>query len=159
MFQTYDGSFYTVGYESMAKCGYPLSSELTVALHYLRSTLACSKTQSEPVKIHCHVIVTQWNTAVEQFARKFRNLPLQTGKAAGMSELQTHHCTSPGQWIWFLCTVGVIPANKLSMQELNQFNRNYAPDLRFTLVLSPNFQKEGRMSVLTHLRTLMPFQS
>jgi len=30
-----------------------------------------------------------------------------------------------------LCTVSVIPANKLSMQELNQFNRNWAPDFRF----------------------------
>jgi len=48
-----------------------------------------------------------------------------------MSELQTHHCTTPGQWTWFFCPVGVIPANKLSMQEINQFNRNYAPDFRF----------------------------
>jgi len=58
---------------------------------------------------------------VEQSARKFRNLLLYTGKAADMSEMQTHHCTTPGQWTCFLCTVGVIPANKLSMQELNQF--------------------------------------
>jgi len=42
----------------MAKCGYPLL-ELTVSLHYLRSTLACGKTQSEHVKIRCHVLVTQ----------------------------------------------------------------------------------------------------
>jgi len=34
---------------------------------------------------------------VEESARKFRNLPLQTGKAADMRELQTHHCTTPGQ--------------------------------------------------------------
>jgi len=80
----------------MAKCGYPLS-ELTVSLEYLRSTLACGKTQSEDVKIRCHVIVTQQNPAIEQSARKFRNLPLQTGKAADMGELQTHHCTTPGQ--------------------------------------------------------------
>jgi len=32
----------------MAKCGY-----------YLRSTLACGKTQSEHLKIRCHVTVTQ----------------------------------------------------------------------------------------------------
>jgi len=42
----------------MAKCGYPLL-ELTVSLHYLRSTLACGKTRSEHVKIRCHGIVTQ----------------------------------------------------------------------------------------------------
>jgi len=47
---------------------------------------------------------------MKQYARKFRNLPLQTGKTADMSELQTHHCTTPGKWMWFLCTVGVIPA-------------------------------------------------
>jgi len=58
IFQTYDASFYTVGCKSMAKSGYPLL-ELTVSLHYLRSTLACSKTQSEHVKIRCHVIVMQ----------------------------------------------------------------------------------------------------
>jgi len=98
----------------------------------LRSTLACGKTQSEHVKIRCHVIVTQQSPAVEQSARKFRNLPLQTGKAADMSELQTHHCITLGQRTWFLCAVSGIPANKPSMQELNQFNWNYAPDFRFT---------------------------
>jgi len=30
-------------------------------------------------------------------ARKFRNLPLETSKAGDMSELQTHHFTTPGQ--------------------------------------------------------------
>jgi len=43
--------------------------------------------------------------AVEQSARKLGNLPLQTGKAADMSELQTHHCTNqdsePGSFaVW-----------------------------------------------------------
>jgi len=42
----------------VAKCGHPLL-ELTVSLHYLRSTLASGKTQSEHVKIRCHVILTQ----------------------------------------------------------------------------------------------------
>jgi len=60
----------------------------------------------------------------KQSACKFRNLHLQTCKATDVSELQTHHCTTPGQWTWFLCTVDVIPANKLLMQELNQLNRN-----------------------------------
>jgi len=49
---------------------------------------------------------------------------LQIGKAVDMSELQTHNCTTPAQWTWFLCTVGVIPTNKLSMQEWSDCNRN-----------------------------------
>jgi len=121
--------------QAVQVCGYPLS-ELTVALHYLRLTLACGKTPttvtwSERVKIRWHVIVTQQSPTAEQSARKLGNLPLQTGKAADISELQTHHCTTPGQWTWFLCTVGVIAANKLPLQELNQFNLIYAPDFRF----------------------------
>jgi len=43
---------------------------------------------------------------------------------AGEGEMYTRPC--------LLCNVSVIPANKLSMQELNQFNQNYAPDFRFT---------------------------
>jgi len=36
---------------------------------------------SEPLKIHCHVIVTQQRATAEQCARKFRNvLSLQTKK-------------------------------------------------------------------------------
>jgi len=31
-------------------------------------------------------------------------LPLQTGKAADMSMLQAHHCTTSEQWTWSLCT-------------------------------------------------------
>jgi len=36
------------------------------------------------------------------------------------SELQAHHCMTPEQWTWLLCSVSVIPANKLPVQELNQ---------------------------------------
>ena len=57
----------------------------------------------------------------------------------------SHHCTTPGQWTWFVCTVGVITANNLSMQELYQFNRNWAPDFRFARkvwFLAP-FSKRG----------------
>jgi len=43
-----------------------------------------------------------------------------------------HNPKTVNQWTWFLCFVSVIPANKLPMQELNQFNWNYAPDFRFT---------------------------
>jgi len=55
IFQTYDVSFYTVGCKTMAKCGYP-PLELTVSLHYLLSTLASGKTQSEHVKMRCHIV-------------------------------------------------------------------------------------------------------
>ena len=71
----------------------------------------------------CHYAIP----TAEQIACKVRNLPLQTGKAAAMSELQTHPCTTPGQWTLFLCTVGIIPANELTMQELNQSQRNWVP--------------------------------
>jgi len=37
-----------------------------------------------------------------------------------MSELQAHHFTTPVQLTWFLRSVSVTPANKLSLQELNQ---------------------------------------
>jgi len=50
--------------------------------------------------------------------------PRGSSEPDSVSELHTHHCTTPGQWTWFLCAVSVIPPNKLSMQELNQFNRN-----------------------------------
>ena len=36
---------------------------------------------------------------------------------ADISELQAHHCTTPGPRTWLLCSV--FPANKLSLQELN----------------------------------------
>ena len=80
-------------------------------------------THEDSLSCYCYEVKSNSKT----IWRKFRNLPLQTGKAADMGERQTHHCTTPGQWIWFLCTVGVIPTNKLSIQELNQFNRNEAP--------------------------------
>ena len=36
-----------------------------------------------------------------------------------MSELQARHCMAPEQGTWLLCSVSVLPANKLSLQELN----------------------------------------
>jgi len=32
-----------------------------------------------------------------------------------VSELQAHHCLTPEQWTWLLCSVSVILANKLRM--------------------------------------------
>jgi len=111
-------------------------------------------TWSKHVKIRCHVIVTQKSPTVEQSAFTFRNLSLQIDKAGDRSELQTHHCTTPGQWTWFLCSVGVIPANILSMQKLNQFgfNRNWTADFRFSrnFEIFYNFEKRDRMTILPH---------
>jgi len=36
-----------------------------------------------------------------------------------MSALQSHHCMTPEQSTWFLCSVSVISANKLSLQQSN----------------------------------------
>jgi len=40
-----------------------------------------------------------------------------------MSELQAHHCITPEQCTWLLCSVRVMGANKLSLQELSQLFR------------------------------------
>jgi len=45
---------------------------------------------------------------------------MPAGKGADMSELQAYHCKTPEQWTWLLRSVSVIPANKLSLQEINQ---------------------------------------
>jgi len=37
-----------------------------------------------------------------------------------MSELQAHHCMTPEQRSWLLCSVSVIPANKPSLEEINK---------------------------------------
>jgi len=34
-----------------------------------------------------------------------------------MSELQAHHCITPEQWTWLLCSVSVIPVNNVLLQE------------------------------------------
>jgi len=35
-------------------------------------------------------------------------------------KLITSQCMTPEEWTWLLCSVTVIPANKMSLQELNQ---------------------------------------
>jgi len=57
--------------------------------------------------------------------------PAPTGKGADTSELQAHHCMTPEQRTWLLCSVSVIPVNTRSLQELNQ--------LIGTELLTPNF--------------------
>jgi len=53
------------------------------------------------------------------------------GKEAEMSELQSHYCMLPKQWTWLLCSVSVISANKLSLQELTELIRIKLLILRF----------------------------
>ena len=43
--------------------------------------------------------------------------PMPAGKGADVSELQAPHCMTPEQWTWLLCRVGVVPVNKLLLQE------------------------------------------
>jgi len=37
-----------------------------------------------------------------------------------MSELQAHHCMTPEEWTWLLCSVNAISESKPLLQELNQ---------------------------------------
>jgi len=53
---------------------------------------------------YCYAIKFNSRTSCSQVLQ----LAYADGKAADMSELQTHHCTTPWRWTWFLCTVGVI---------------------------------------------------
>ena len=58
-----------------------------------------------------------------------------------MSELQAHHCITPEQWSWLLCSVNAIPANKVLLQELNQLiGIKMLQIFKIFLVLSTNFQ-------------------
>jgi len=93
-------------------------SALTVSLHYLPRYLGST------------AISNKWQNAY------YRNLKLTmlllrnkdqqqknplTSSAArwSISELQAHSCMKPGLWTWLLCSVSVLPANKLSLQEFN----------------------------------------
>ena len=94
-FQTYHASFCTGDYEIR---GY-LSTIRTHCLpglpafnHWFNTRMRQSAYYrnlkwTRDVKVRCHVIVTQETSTVEQSARKFRNLSLQTGKTRDMSEM------------------------------------------------------------------------
>ena len=61
--------------------------------------------------------------ALQIYSRTIRSQvsqPASAGKGADMSELQAHHCVTAEQFTWLLCSVSVIPVNKLSLQKLNQ---------------------------------------
>jgi len=74
-------------------------------------------TQSEPLKIHCHVIVTQLRETVEKCARKFRSVSLQVKEWKWVN----YKLITPEQWSWLLCSVSATPVNKVLpvLQELN----------------------------------------
>ena len=104
---------------------FPISA-VTVSLHYLprclRSAVTSGKTPTtvtwgKPLKICCHVIVTQQRPTVEQSARKLRNLLHYYWERSG-HKLSSLHYTE--RWTWLVCSVSVKPANKLSLQELNK---------------------------------------
>jgi len=64
---------------------------------------------------YCDTIKTNGKTIRSQVWQ-----PVSAGKGADMSELQAHHCMTSEQWTWLLCSVSVVPANKLSLHEINQ---------------------------------------
>jgi len=68
-----------------------------------------------------------------------------------LSELQAHHCMTTKQLNWLLCSVSVIPPNKLSLRELNQLIRIklLISDFPEILVFSVNFQL-GRCPFCNH---------
>jgi len=81
----------------------------------LRSTVTCGKTSATvtvaEVKVwrFCRVFY-----AVKTNSRTIRSQvsqPASAGKGADMSELQAHHCITPEQWTWLLCSVSVIYRN------------------------------------------------
>jgi len=83
----------------------------------------------------CYVIKTNCRTIRSQVVQ-----PASAGGGANMSELRAHHCMTPEQWTWLLCSVSVVPANKLSLQESNQSELScWLHDLQKILVLSPKF--------------------
>jgi len=82
-----------------------LLSAVTVSLHYLprclRWTIAGRKmitaaTWSEPLKICCHVVVTQQRPIVEQSTPNFRYLPLQANEQTWVN-CKAHHGMTPEQ--------------------------------------------------------------
>ena len=104
-----------------------LLSAVTVSLHYLtqRSTVTGGKipiaaTWSEPLKnwlpCYCYAIRANSGTILYQASQ-----PASGSKWADMSEpYAAHHGMIQEQWSWLLCSVSVIPENKLALQELTQ---------------------------------------
>ena len=50
----------------------------------------------------------------------------------GMSELQAHHCITPEQWSWLLCSVRVTNGKWNVVARIKTLNRNQDPGFRFS---------------------------
>ena len=71
-------------------------------------------TLEDSLSSNCYAIKTNSRTICSQVLQ-----PALQAIGADMSELQVH-CITSEQWTWHLCSVSVILANKLSLQELNK---------------------------------------
>ena len=75
-------------------------------------------TWNEPLKIRCHVVVTQQRATVQQCTRKFCNLWICRRKYGHRwtASSSLHHTKT----VKFLCCVSAIPVNKMLLQELHR---------------------------------------
>jgi len=111
---------------SIKRRGLPLSA-VSVSLHHtpgcLRSTDTCDRTPSAMFEGNFWRFVDVSLLRNEDQPQKKTLTSFATcsaGKRAGTSALQAPHCTKPEQWTWLLCSLSVIPDNKLPLQELHQ---------------------------------------
>jgi len=88
-------------------------------------------TREDSLPCYCYAIKSSSRTIHTQVPQ-LTSADRQSSGHEWTANSSLHNPRTAGRWTWFLCTASVIPANKLSMQEINQFNRNYAPNFRFT---------------------------
>jgi len=106
--------------------GLPLLA-VAASLHYLprclRSKATCGKTRTTVTWVHHRSFVAllllrnkgqYQNNSLASFATCLCR------QRSGFIELQAHNRMLPKQWTWPLCSVSIISANKVSLQELTQ---------------------------------------
>ena len=77
-------------------------------------------------------------------------------KGVDTSELQAHHCMTPEQWTWLLCSVSVIPENTVALQKFYQLIGIELLISCFLKNLGAKFQSPGGANARFHpLRTTM----
>jgi len=64
-------------------------------------------------------------------------------KGVNMTELQAHHCRTPEQWTWLLCSVSVMPETTVVMQNINELIRTELLTSCFLENLGAWFQSQG----------------
>ena len=84
-------------------------------------------------------------TAITHTSESCRNLFAQKNKSRVLTHLQ----------FWLLCSVNAMPVNKMLFQKLNQFNRNWNADFRFSRNFWFLVQLPGEMFDSPLLRTPM----